>query len=178
MLKLQKHEYENKLRQRGCSLIGHGLYSNVFSVPDKPDIVIKVGYLDQWPDYIKWATDHGHTGKFAPKVYSLKFHDSYYVAIMERLVCTIGEIKHPENDRYVFVPDQYFVFQNLHFADECTATDLVEYVRALRQNQLSGDLHDGNVMIRSDGSMVVTDPASGLFSSQRFRLKNGSTALA
>ena len=179
MLNLQKGEYENKLRARGCHLLGHGLYSNVFSVPNKPDIVIKVGEMDIWPDYVKWSIENGHAGKFAPKVYSLKFHDGYYVAIVERLVCTIQELKFtPNGERQQRPVEQVSVFNTMHFADDCYATDLVDYIRLLRKADLTGDLHDGNVMVRRDGSMVITDPAAGSFSSARFRVKHGSTALA
>jgi hypothetical protein len=171
MPNLQKDEYENKLRVRGCELLGSGLYSNVFSVPGKPDRAIKVAYMDVWPEYIKWATENGHAGGFAPKVYSLKFYDDYYVAVMERLVCTIGNI------RYDFKPAQVRIFETLHNADKCEAVDLVEYVRTLAQNRLSDDLHNGNVMLRSDGSMVVTDPSSGTFRSDRFRIKHSSLSL-
>jgi hypothetical protein len=76
---LHRNQYENKLRSLGCQKIGSGLYSNVFSVPNK-DLVVKVAELDPWPDYILWAAQNGHMGKFAPKVYSLKFHSGFYVA--------------------------------------------------------------------------------------------------
>jgi hypothetical protein len=87
--------YENKLRARGYQLLGKGLYSNVFAAP-KSDKVIKVADMDEWPRYILWATKNGYAGNFAPKVYSLKFHDGYYVATMERLVATIQDIRNEE----------------------------------------------------------------------------------
>jgi len=164
---MNKRQYEDKIQALGCELLGSGLYSRVYAIPNT-DKVIKVGDLDEWPSYIKWATDNGHAGKFAPKVYALKFHDDYYVAIMERLVCTINEMRN-EGRR----TDQVKAYHNLHNAD-CEALDLIGYVDELRANRLSGDLHGGNLMLRHDGQLVVTDPVSGGFSSERFRIKSGA----
>jgi len=177
---LTKCEYENKLASLGCREIGSGLYSNVFSVPNRTDIVIKVADLDPWPSYIKWATENGHAGKLAPKVYSLKFHSAgfgYYVAIMERLVCTINEMKFGVDGRRgnpVQVKDYEALAGDWrNEQSDCEAVDLVAYYQLLKLNRFSGDIHDRNVMVRHDGQIVVTDPVSGAFNSQTFRIKNG-----
>src|SRR5258707_15634880 len=123
---MNQREYQAKLATLGCELIGHGLYSSVYSIPNTLDKVIKVGSLDEWPSYIQWATKNGHAGKFAPKVYSLKFHDEFYVAIMERLVCTINDLKYEYHGGSRTA--QARVFHNIFSADQWEATDLVEYV--------------------------------------------------
>jgi hypothetical protein len=149
---------------------------SVFSVPNK-DLVVKVAELDPWPDYILWAAQNGHMGKFAPKVYSLKFHSGFYVAVMERLVCTVRQMKYADSGEYLDIhPDQVQIYNNLQYPEDCEAKDLAAYVRQLRDIRLSGDLHDGNVMVRSDGQLVITDPCSGNNSSKRFRIKNAAFA--
>lgn len=171
---MRKIEYENKLRARGYQLIGSGLYSNVFATP-KADKVVKVGDMDEWPAYILWATKCGFAGTFAPKVFSLKFHDNYYVALMERLVCTIGNISRygDENGRNSEQVGLYnAIIQDRNSNSE--ATDLTAFVQAMRRAGHQGDLHDGNVMVRHDGQIVVTDPVAGYFSSSRFRIKSGA----
>jgi hypothetical protein len=167
---MNQREYQARLAELGCLQIGSGLYSKVYSIPNAFDKVIKVGELDEWPSYIQWATNNGHAGKFAPKVYSLKFHDEFYVAIMERLICTMSELKYEHGARTA----QARVFNNIFNRGQCEATDIVEYVAELRRNNLSGDLHSGNWMLRQDGQLVITDPVSGGFSSARFRIKAGA----
>ena len=183
MNNLRQDEYENALVERGAKKIGSGLYSNVYSLPNIPDKVIKVGEMDDWPSYIKWATENGHAGKFAPNVFSLKFksHErgNYYVALMERLVATIRDIKYPYDDSGNSLapvsPGQLADYYNaLEWNNNsCEATDLCAYVKELRKLRLGSDIHDGNVMLRSDGSVVVIDPVSGRLSSEQFRIKRG-----
>jgi hypothetical protein len=52
--------------------------------------------------------------------------------------------------------------------------DLIEFVHRLRGAGMSNDLHRGNVMVRKDGQLVITDPTHREFSSERFRIKNGT----
>jgi hypothetical protein len=174
---LRRHEYENQLRSLGCQPIGKGLYSNVFSIPDT-DKVVKVADMDRWPEYIHWATKNGYAGKFAPKVYSLKFKGDYYVAIMERLACTIGETRLNYDEGHA-KSSQYALYQHItsyRLDEPCEATELVEFVLELRKERLVSDLHDGNAMIRHDGQIVVTDPCAGRFGSEQFRIKSGELA--
>ncbi len=175
---LTKCEYENKLAGLGCQVIGNGLYANVFSVPHRSDLAIKVAGCDPWPDYIRWATKAGYAGKFAPKVYSLKFHSDYYVAIMERLVCTVREIRFTDKGDYRDIRTDQLTLYNQFSGygrgekDETAAPDFIAYVAQLRHHQFYGDMHDGNVMVRHDGQLVITDPVSG-GSSEYFRIKKG-----
>jgi len=171
---MQRSEYENKLRALNFEHLGKGMYANVFAIPNT-DKVIKVASNDAWPDYIKWATKNGYAGKFAPKVYSLKFHDGWYVAIMERLVDTMKNFR--------VSSEQYQLYYD-HVARRSSdiparsskgkPKDLIEFVHNLRDAGLANDLHQGNVMVRKDGQLVITDPSHGGFSSERFRIKNSA----
>jgi hypothetical protein len=177
---MNKSDYINKLQEKGFELLGRGLHSNVFAVP-YTDSVIKVGNADEWPDYIQWSIQNGYNGKFAPKVSSLKFKDGYYVAIMERLVATISEIKNEirnsgkgglynnsitklanEVDKFRYNPE-----------GGIDAPELQDFVATLKKKRLANDLHDGNIMVRKDGQLVVTDPVSNSSSTAKFRIKNG-----
>jgi len=166
---MSRIQYENSLRAKGFEDIGKGLYANVFAKPNS-DKVVKVARLDSWPTYIKWATAKGYAGKFAPKVYNLKFHDDFYVATMERLVGTIhdfNEFDSIHNELYMEITSWY--------VDESTseATDLIEFAIKLKAAKLTGDWHFGNVMVRKDGQIVITDPSARPFNGKLFRIKSG-----
>jgi hypothetical protein len=167
---MDMYEYEDKVRQLGAEEIGRGLYSKVFAIP-YTDKVLKIGDMDEWPAYIEWAAKNGHMGKFAPKVFSLKFHNGFYVAIMERLVATMRDLESNGAKNST----QYRAWESVQSRRDPLATDYADYVNTLIKLHLGkDDLHDGNVMVRKDGSLVVTDPFSGRLSSQPFRIKSGS----
>src|SRR6266481_3438641 len=166
---MQQVQYENKLRAKGFNSIGRGLYANVFA-KDNSDKVVKVARLDNWPSYIKWATNHGYAGTFAPKVESLKFYDGFYVAVMERLVGTLNEFKGVTSIHHQLYSEITAWRNNDTTSD---ATDLMEFATKLKLAGLAGDWHYGNVMVRKDGQIVVTDPTSKSFKENRFRIKYG-----
>jgi hypothetical protein len=171
---MQRIEYENKLRALNFEHLGKGLYANVFAIPNT-DKVIKVASNDAWPDYIKWSTENGYAGTFAPKVYSLKFQDGWYVAIMERLVETMKEFD-LNSDQYRHYRN-HIMFRHYEIPKHSTKdkpVGLMEFVQNLRDAGLAGDMHPGNVMVRKDGQIVVTDPTSREFTSERFRIKNSA----
>jgi len=175
-MQMQRDQYENMLRHLGCQQIGSGLYSNVFAFRGS-DKVIKVADYDRWPEYILWSIKNGHAGKYAPKVFSLKFKEDFYVAVMERLVCTIGDILRDSDQRVAFCP-QYTVWRQaaayqVPDDNEIEADDFQAYIYCLKASGLKNDLHEGNIMIRHDGQPVITDPCSGIFSSSKYRIKNG-----
>lgn len=167
---MHKVTYENKLNAAGFEKIGSGLYSNVFAKPNS-DKVIKVGRIgDDWPAYIKWATENGYAGNFAPKVFDLKFRKDYYIAVMERLVATMREfIDDGENT------DQYQLYSEFRSGDrkELEATDFVAFYELLKNKRWAGDLHDKNVMVRADGQLVIIDPSASDRGSEPFRIRSG-----
>ncbi|SRR5258706_488059 len=167
---MQRIQYENKLCAKGYNSIGKGLYANVFAKPNS-DHVVKVAGFDNWPTYIKWATKNGYAGKFAPKVKSLKFYDNFYVASMERLVGTLNEFESFSSIHHAL----YWDITRRHWNDETPseATDLIAFVSELKYAGLANDWHKGNVMVRKDGQIVVTDPLSSRFKGERFRIKYG-----
>lgn len=175
---MQRVEYENKLASLGFKIIGSGMYARVFAIPNSDDKVIKVARNDAWPDYIKWATEHGYAGKFAPKVYSLKFKDGFYIAVMEKLATTMDYLEtvstRNEQSRMFRTYIQRSIFDPPVKKTKNTPVDLVEFMDNLMDARLANDLHASNIMVRNDGQIVVTDPTSRYFSTEKFRIKSGT----
>jgi hypothetical protein len=174
------YAYCAALEKRGYVKLGGGMFSQVFG---KGNCAIKVGHSDDWPEYVEWATQAGFAGTFAPKVYSLKFHRGFYrgfyVAVMERLVCTMAELKIVNdyccNNRY---EDAYEALQQgtgRRFKETVIGfDDLRAFGQLVNDAGFSDDMHDGNVMLRSDGQIVLTDPSSHRSDQSRLRIKRGS----
>jgi len=180
---VNQHTYCAALEKRGYTKLGGGLYSEVYAKGNS-DRVIKVGRAgNSWPDYVEWATINGYAGKFAPKVYSLKFHDRFYVAVMERLVATIGQLNaacHSSNANPFY--EQYQAtkyWAGSAFGDPMEGCeDLMAFCVALGSSGHATDLHDGNMMIRHDGQIVVTDPSSRGSFNYNIRIQRGSVTNA
>ena len=178
-MQFEHEQYENKLRHLGYQKLGGGLYSNVYAKPDS-DRVVKIGRADCWPDYACWLIENGYSGTFGPKIYSLKFHGDFYVASMERLVDTISGLELAYQYIGLANNDLWQLYQAVRSwlgggadPDLPQVPDFKEFIEKLDFEGLTGDLHGGNVMIRKDGSLVVTDP-SVRYSDSRFRIKNGN----
>ena len=180
-MQFEHEQYENKLRHLGYEKLGGGLYSNVYAKPNS-DRVVKIGRADCWPDYACWLIENGYSGTFGPKIYSLKFHGDFYVASMERLVDTISSIEShygfsrcqlAKNDLWQLYQAVRNWLGDYNGDDLPQVPDFKEFIEKLDLAGLTGDLYGGNVMIRKDGSLVVTDP-SARYSDSRFRIKNGN----
>lgn len=168
-------QYHAWLLKHGFECIGGGVFSKVYAKPGS-DRCIKVAKAeDAWPAYILWAMRKRYTGTFAPKVYSLKFHHGYYVAVMERLVCTLQDIICDSDDYYHHpgytnqVRDFCRLGEHKH-PDK--ADKWIKFAKAANGANLLQDLHNGNFMLRKDGQLVLIDPASR-FSPTRPRIKAG-----
>jgi len=178
-----QNTYCAALEKRGYTKLGGGIYSEVYAKGNS-DRVIKVGRAgDSWPDYIEWATINGYAGKFAPKVYSLKFHDLFYVAVMERLVVTIDQLNaacHSSNANPFY--EQYRAakyWAGYAFGAPMEGCkDLMAFCNALGSSGYATDLHGGNMMIRYDGQIVVTDPSSKGSGNYSIRIRRGSVTNA
>lgn len=151
------YQYCTRLEKRGFKELGQGCFSRVYAKPGC-DKVIKVSYNNDmgWVAFVLWAQRSKYHSPHVPKLYSLKFHKDFYVAVIERLPI-IGAI-------------------------DCETRGMMDYNRSLtcgvsRADELEdrypgfgcflldlakafpvGDLHDGNYGHRADGSIVVFDP--------------------
>lgn len=176
-----RKQFESALLEHNYSKIGGGSFANVFAKPGS-NIAVKVAELpDGWPAYIKWATKEGFAGTFAPKVYSFKSYmpeglPPYYVATMERLVDTVGNMMHSKSmsELYMGLVD---AIQGRDDEGIKQFADLNAFAKSLKENQFKWDLHGSNVMVRKDGQIVVTDPMSDDRSSD-FRIRKGQVIQA
>ena len=178
------YAYCAALEKRGYVKLGGGLYSVVYAI--NADFAIKVGHNDNWPNYIEWATQAGFAGTFAPKVYSLKFHRGFYVAIMERLACTMADLRAdngcPSKDHYEMVYKALRESAGRRFRESAGRIfeekadgfeDLKAFGGLAYEAGFNDDLHRGNVMLRRDGQIVLIDPSSNPPNKARLRIKRG-----
>jgi hypothetical protein len=176
-------DFEAYLNKNGFEKIGSGMHAHVYSHPKRKDIAVKVSRdsHDTWPEYVAWATENGFAGTYAPKVYSLKSFGKYYVAVMERLVDTFGGIRNEYGEHiksnqyrtdYYKNPFAKIDMWELMRGSDPQYPDLANYLKNMASAGFSGDLHDGNIMVRHDGSIVVTDPSSH-YSDNKLRIRRG-----
>lgn len=178
-------QFRNFLDSKGFTLLGGGAFSKVFAKNDSRRVIKVASCMDGWPAYVLWANQAGYGGTFAPKLYSLDVRQDnkgrfVYVAVMERLSCTVSE---KNGERYSAeksaMINQYDLARDFaykahdyrggefpasiikDFRDRGLSQGWIDFLIAF-ENQFDGgrDLHDGNWMFRADGSLVLTDPLS------------------
>lgn len=158
-LGISRRSFELRMTARGWKQIGAGSYASVYANPKHPDKVIKIGYAnDHWPHYIQWANDHGYMGKQAPFVYSIKPMGDFYVAVMERLACTLSEVQRDRGQQ------EYF---DVNTASKFTYDRWMPLKSELQAFKLDAidfgwgsDWCGANTMFRGNGDIVLTDPMS------------------
>lgn len=141
---MDAYAYMAALKARGYKEIGDGCYSTVLAKRGS-DKVVKISRCkDSWLEYITWANRHGFGGSHAPRVYAFKQYPQFYVAIMERLDCTLKDVSW---ERKSAVRAQKERGSMGSFFDQ--------FREAFRE--YATDLHEGNWMLRGD-ELVLTDP--------------------
>jgi len=177
------HDYIKSLKNRGYKYFGEGAYAHVYG-KEKSNRVVKVGHsIDGWVLFAYILLNNKRLAKsdIFPKIYSLKIFTNghsereiwWYVAEIERLDRTIRDVEdqyqeHNE-DLYNFYDQvKYRSYWNQRKlrkyyskADKCTkkSIDSLLKLKTLSQKyKPSWDLHDGNWMIRKNGTLVLTDP--------------------
>jgi hypothetical protein len=188
-------EFRKALEKRGFVKLGEGHYSAVYGKPGY-DRVIKVSRtLDNWIDYVAWASKNGFAGNFAPKVYSWKrFKNAtpfvprpweweynnpgaqdWSVAIVERMKETLNADSQLAKD--------FKIIERLHDLPEKSLLAEVildevvpgvgSFFKKLHQTFRSTDIYSKNMMIREDGTFCVTDPVCGTVKTKDSRFKAG-----
>lgn len=170
---MDRVRFVSGLRRRGFNVLGSGLYSTVLCKGNS-DRVIKVGSTDNWLDYIIWAAREGYAGGLAPRVYSFKRFDHWYVAVMERLDCTVGQLawcdEHKHRDKGGTLRAQCnalstAMYQGLRQIDDAekllpgSGRFLTGFKAFVRGSHV--DAHTGNWMLRGK-ELVCTDPITEL----------------
>lgn len=156
--------FSARLERRGFHQLGRGEYSRVFHKPGSNRVIKVCKGLDGWSDYVLWAAEHGYAGNHAPLVHSLHIMPDqtgklFCVAVMERLECVVCAL--PMNS-----PPYQLKAKISSNAMSFTAEPPDEwrgFAAAFKQRFPQGggrchDMHDGNWMLRTDGSLVLIDP--------------------
>lgn len=173
--------FSKALKKRGFERLGSGAYSTVFAKPGS-DRVIKVTHsADNWIDYVQWAAHRGYAGKYAPQVYSYKqikgSKQTFSVSVMERM----DEVFHKLDDDHDYkMLSGMMTFVGAGNAKakimlDTLAPGVSQFVIDLYAEFGNDrfDLHDGNFMVRKDGSFALTDPVCGHSKLTTTRLRAG-----
>lgn len=173
-VKFEKKPFDNAegfiaaLKKRGFKELGSGAFSTVLG-KDGSDRVIKViRRPDGWINYIHWAAQIGEAGHFAPKVFSYKKikgrKKEFSVAIMERLKYTLEDT--PEDHALKVLPGVLWKAENPMAQKfmEILSPGLYAFLEKMSKWKEipihNFDFHDGNLMLREDGQLVIVDPVS------------------
>ena len=158
--------FAEALRKKGFQRLGSGAFSTVYAHP-KSDRVIKVTRTaDNWIDYALWAAKNGYAGSLAPKVYSFKKFNKgheFLVSVVERMDKTLGNISDAEDlSLATLLLKKYHNFNNVAAGVflEDLAPGLASFTKKLQKEFGGLDIHGGNLMVRSDGTVCFTDPVS------------------
>lgn len=156
--------------------IGSGWYGVAFAHADHPDVVIKAdlqyviidseeaytGPVEGWCRYAKIASKS--RSKHALKIFAMS--DCGNIAVIERLTALpgvySGEFKtlSPDLQRLHRTLQDEWQYHRI-IADKGLPKTFRQFLTNLHEatdRSAGWDLHDGNVMLRADGTAVVTDP--------------------
>lgn len=157
------------LEKRGFKKLGQGAFSTVLGKDGQSRVIKVIRRPDGWINYVHWAAQIGEAGHFAPKVFSYKKikgrKKEFAVAIMERLKYTLEDT--PEDHALKVLPNVMWKADKNEMAQkfvDILAPGLMGYLKKMSEWKnipiMNFDFHDGNLMLREDGSLVVVDPVS------------------
>ena len=163
--------FRKALEKKGFVRLGGGNFSTVLGHP-KSDRVIKIttNLTDNWLDYVVWGTQKGYAGTFTPKVFSYKKiagrEDEFAVAVMEKMEETLYRVD-TRSDNAVVLGLFQLATDSKNLMAKCLLEEvspgLGTFSEDLRKTfRRSLDLHGGNLMVRADGSVCITDPVANL----------------
>lgn len=156
------------LERRGFERLGSGVYSRVYAKPGSSRVIKVSTEMDGWLQYICWAGERGYLGRQAPMVHSLKVIQGrgggvFYVAVMERLACTIRRA-HRVNYAAALREHGAVIRGERTLREDCEirehSPEWADFVADFKDHFFGWqkDCHDENFMARFDGSLVLTDP--------------------
>lgn len=156
-------------------ILGNGCYGVVAKHPNVPNAVIKVGYghtkgtdYDGYSEFLRRAnTDKRFVGNpHLPRCAHLErflFEDNtcVFVAVLEALNKYEWRT-HKEQVRPLFreVESKHADLWSLRKARTEAAKKALTLIASLHDEGFSNDLHTGNVMLRGDHTIVITDPVT------------------
>ena len=157
-------------------ILGNGCYGVVAKHPSVPGAVIKVGYgytrgrrkYDGYSEFVRRAnTDVRFKGNpHLPRCAHLErflFEDDtcVFVAVLESLNKYDFREHHKQaSPLFSKVSSKYDNLWSLREARTADAKKAFSLIAALHDEGFSNDLHTGNVMLRGDHTLVITDPVT------------------
>lgn len=164
-----------RLQKRGYMPLGSGCYSTVLAKPNSDRVIKVTRQMDNWIDYIQWAAQNGHAGKLAPRVYSWKRHGDWAVAIVERMEKTTYSSSAKDDESLImnllYPARSGNIMAKLYMEDLVPGS--VKFFDGLSKEGFDGDIGGGNVMLRKDGTLCVTDPCAGHIRTSAKRFRSG-----
>jgi len=174
--KFEKKAFDNAegfikaLEKRGFKRLGSGAFSTVLAKDGSKRVLKVIRRPDGWINYVHWAAQIGEAGHFAPKVFSYKKiklrKGEIALASMERLEYTLDDA--PVEHALKILPALIYRADKNQMAAqfvETLAPGLPEFLKKMvvkwnATQTWDFDLHEGNLMVRADGSFVIVDPVS------------------
>jgi hypothetical protein len=161
--------YCSRLTRRGFRCLGEGSYGRVYHKP-KAKRVIKVGRSmeDAWLLYAEWAVKN--PGKHVLRVFSLKYHKDFWVAVLEKLTKTVSETKTdgPLVSTLKEIADEWAnPWSKAHLCQQAGLMSFQHVLLRLKKGlgpKVHWDLHGYNIMFRGYGKRrvpVIIDPVFG-----------------
>lgn len=154
----------------GFKFLGAGHFSAAFKHEMLPGKVIKIGFKKEDSGAAYAAYCRANAGAVGlPKIHALARHASCYSVVLDELISIERKMPESVEKDYSIVHDviTYKTGYKELMAEGGVLTDyqyaLAETARNIRtffDGVASFDLHTGNVMMTSNGALVITDPVS------------------
>lgn len=156
-------------------ILGNGCFGVVAKHPNVPNAVIKVGYgntrrssYDGYSEFVRRAnTDVRFKGNpHLPRCAHLErflFDDEtcVFVAVLENLNKYDWEKHHKQaSPLFSKVRSKHDNLWSLRDARTAAAKKAFSLIASLHDEGFNNDLHTGNVMLRDDHTLVITDPVT------------------
>ncbi|MQW33587.1 hypothetical protein [Sinorhizobium meliloti] len=166
-----RSEIVRNLKREGFKQLGRGVFAIALYHPSYPDLVIKVGQRnshrkwcshlrDGFPAYVEFLRFTETKSKFALKVYHHRHvgasNGGTYITVAER--CYSGRGCKAQTR----VTASGSVVRGLPWGTEGADPAATRFLKRFKASGYTLghtlDLHSGNVMLRRDGTPVITDP--------------------
>ncbi len=166
--------YAAALTRRGFVRLGGGYFSQVYAKPGCAKVV-KVCFKadeDVWADYAEWAFHN--PGPMVPRVWSLKWHVDFCVAVLDRMTETVEDAHDNGTSRNHYVARAFVKPLDARWGAHGRAEPVA---RALDKDGYAAeaallmtleavfpkhyfDVHAANWMFDATGKLILTDPFS------------------
>lgn len=156
MIKLTARKVIQNFQNKGFNLLGIGCYASVFESNTDPNLVYKIGVnrRDPWLEYIKTNVK----SNYFPKIYSIHHYYDGYLCLMERLYYVPYTLEKEKKKLKEFSCKE--------------AESVYKVIKGLVSDTVRIDLHDGNIMMRANRQLVITDPLAETYIDSGTDLEN------